>query len=176
MTLVDGVGPAHVFPCWLDGVMQVSARADYALRAMVELAARTAREPGSLVTAEELASAQDMPLKYLEGILAQLRRSGLVISKRGAEGGYRLSRDAELISVADVVRAVDGPLAAVRGEPPEDTEYAGAASGLLEVWIALRAAMREVLENVTLADVAARRMPAVARRVLELPGSWERRW
>lgn len=176
MTFVHPAGSSDVRRCWLDRSMQVSARADYALRAMVELAARTTTGTADLETAEELAVAQDIPLKYLEGILSQLRRAGLVISKRGAEGGYRLSRGADLISVADVVRAVDGPLAAVRGEPPEDTEYTGAATGLLEVWIALRAAIREVLENVTLADVAARRLPDVAGRMLALPGAWERRW
>ncbi|MGV1004676.1 MAG: RrF2 family transcriptional regulator [Candidatus Nanopelagicales bacterium] len=156
--------------------MQVSARTDYGLRAMAELAARTHPGGTELVRAEDLAGAQRIPAKFLESILTQLRRAGLVVSKRGAEGGYRLARDPRQISVADVVRAIDGPLAAVRGEPPEDAEYVGPAAGLLEVWIAVRAALREVLENVTLADVVAHELPQVAARMLDLPGAWERRW
>ncbi|HSO03353.1 MAG TPA: Rrf2 family transcriptional regulator, partial [Candidatus Limnocylindrales bacterium] len=100
----------------MDEAMQVSARVDYGTRALAELASR----PDHLVTSEELAGLQGIPVKFLEGILTQLRRAGLVVSKRGAEGGYRLARPASEIAVADVFRALDGPIAAVRGSAPED--------------------------------------------------------
>jgi Rrf2 family protein len=132
--------------------VRVSARVDYALRAMAELAA----SPPGPVTAERLASAQTIPPKFLENILLELRHAGLVLSQRGAEGGYRLGRPAAEISVADVIRAVEGPIASVRGERPEAISYAGAASALGDVWIELRAAMRGVLEQTTLAELVAR--------------------
>jgi Rrf2 family protein len=151
--------------------MQVSARVDYGTRALAELASR----PGQLVTSEELAELQGIPVKFLEGILTQLRRAGLVLSKRGAEGGYRLARPAAEIAVADVFRALDGPIAAVRGMAPEDMDYPGAAEHLRDVWVATRAALRTVLEQVTLDDVVSGQLPDTARRLLAEPGAWERR-
>ena len=132
--------------------MRVSAKVDYALRAMVELAAGD----GLLVKGERLASAQSIPPKFLENILLELRHAGLVASQRGAEGGYRLARPPAEITLADVIRAVEGPIASVRGGRPEDASYEGAAVGLREVWIELRAAMRGVLEGTTVADLVAR--------------------
>ncbi len=151
--------------------MQVSARVDYGTRSLAELASR----PDQLVTAEELADLQGIPVKFLEGILTQLRRAGLIISKRGADGGYRLARPASEIAVADVFRALDGPIAAVRGMAPEDMSYPGAAEHLREVWVATRAALRTVLEQVTLADVVSGQLPDTARGLLAQPGAWERR-
>lgn len=152
--------------------MQVSARVDYGMRALLELAGRGA---DGLVTAEELARSQEVPEKFLEGILTQLRRAGLVVSKRGADGGFRLGRPADRITVADVFRALDGPIAAVRGLAPEDLEYSGAAENLRDVWVATRAALRSVLEEVSLADVVAGRLPEHAVALLSRPGAWSRR-
>ena len=151
--------------------MQVSARVDYGTRALAELASR----PDQLVTSEELAELQGIPVKFLEGILTQLRRAGLVLSKRGAEGGFRLARPATEIAVADVFRALDGPIAAVRGMAPEDMDYPGAAEHLRDVWVATRAALRTVLEQVTLDDVVSGTLPDTARGLLAEPGAWERR-
>ena len=134
--------------------MRVSAKVDYALRAMLELAAA-----GALVKGERLATAQGIPQKFLEGILLDLRHAELVTSRRGVEGGYALGRPAEEISLADVIRAVEGPIATVRGVRPDDVRYEGAAAALAGVWIDLRAAMRGVLEETTLADVVARSRP-----------------
>ena len=132
--------------------MRVSAKVDYALRALCELAAA----PPGPVTAERLAAAQEIPPKFLENILLELRRAGIVASQRGAEGGYRLARSAAEVSLADVIRAVEGPIASVRGAPPEQAEYAGAARALKDVWIELRASMRGVLERTSLADLVER--------------------
>ena len=131
--------------------MRVSAKVDYALRAMLELAAA-----GGLVKGEQLATAQGIPQKFLESILIDLRHAELVASRRGVEGGYALARPSEEISLADVIRAVEGPIATVRGERPEAVDYAGAARALAPVWLDLRAAIRGVLEETTLADVVAR--------------------
>ena len=133
--------------------MRVSAKGDYALRAMIELAASSGAS--TLVTAEQLAAAQSIPPKFLESILLELRHAGLVLSQRGAEGGYRLGRPAEEIAVADVIRAVEGPIATIRGVRPEDVSYSGSAVALRDVWIDLRTAMRGVLEQVTIADLVA---------------------
>jgi Rrf2 family protein len=132
--------------------MRVSAKVDYALRALTELAA----SPPGYVKAERLATAQEIPLKFLENILLELRRSEIVASQRGAEGGYRLAKPAVEVSLADVIRAVEGPIATVRGARPEDVEYTGAATGLRDVWIELRTSMRGVLETTSLADVVER--------------------
>ena len=137
--------------------MRVSAKVDYALRAMLELTAA-----GQLVKGEQLATAQGIPQKFLESILIDLRHAELVASRRGVEGGYTIARPAEGISVADVIRAVEGPIATVRGARPEDVEYVGAAAGLRPVWLDLRSAMRDVLEQTTLADVVARPAPGSA--------------
>ncbi|PWU24894.1 MAG: transcriptional regulator [Candidatus Rokuibacteriota bacterium] len=132
--------------------MRVSAKVDYALRAMIELAAG----PDGPVKGERLATAQEIPLKFLENILLELRHAELVASQRGAEGGYRLARPPGEITVADVIRAVEGPIASVRGSRPEEISYQGYARGLQELWMELRASMRTVLEHTTLADLVER--------------------
>src|SRR5207253_11124304 len=136
--------------------VRVSAKADYALRAVIELAA----DGGGPVKGERIAQAQEIPLKFLENILGDLRHAGIVRSQRGAEGGYWLARSPEEITLAEVMRAVEGPLANVRGIPAEEVEYIGAAERLREVWIAVRANLRSVLESVTLADLANRSLPS----------------
>ena len=151
--------------------MRISAKADYAVRAALELAA--AESPP--VKGERLAGAQSIPLKFLENILGDLRQSGLVVSQRGPDGGYRLERPAEEISVADIIRAVDGPLASVRGERPESMSYDGAATGLAPVWIALRASVRGVLEHVTLRDIVEGRMPDEIEELARDPDAAKRR-
>ena len=132
--------------------MRVSAKVDYALRALTELAA----SPPGLVKAERLATAQEIPLKFLENILLELRRSELVASQRGAEGGYRLAKPAAEVSLADVIRAVEGPIATVRGARPDELEYSGPATRLRDIWLELRSQMRGVLEQTTLADLIAK--------------------
>ena len=132
--------------------MRVSAKVDYALRAMLELAVAA----DDFVKSERIATAQGIPQKFLENILLDLRHAELVTSRRGVEGGYALARPAGEISLADVIRAVEGPIATVRGARPEDVEYVGAAAGLRPLWLDLRSAMRGVLEETTLADVVAR--------------------
>jgi Rrf2 family protein len=148
--------------------MRISARADYAVRAAVELAA-AGEGP---MKGEAIAQAQGIPLKFLENILGDLRHAGIVRSQRGADGGYWLARPADRISVADVIRAVEGPLASVRGGPPEEVAYDGAAESLARVWIAVRASLRSVVERVTLADVAAGRLPARISKLAEDPEAW----
>ena len=151
--------------------MHISARTDYALRALLALAAADAPTvPGPVLAAE-----QDLPLKFLEAILADLRRAGLVRTRRGAVGGYALARAAGEISVGEVVRAVDGPLAVVRGERPERAEYEGAAEHLQELWIALRAALRIVLDEVTLAELLSGDLPPRVRGLVAEPGAWTSR-
>nr|WP_269778567.1 Rrf2 family transcriptional regulator [Microlunatus antarcticus] len=145
----------------------MSARVDYALRAMSELAAA-----GTPRTVDQLAAAQHIPNKYLESILGELRRDGLLRSQRGPEGGYRLARPAEDISIADVIRALDGELANVRGSRPENLEYAGAAQSLQQVWIALRASERQILEGVSLAHVARNEMPELVAGLVADPAAW----
>lgn len=140
---------------------------------MLELAA--AAPAGELVSGDRIARAQGLPVKYLENILGELRRARLVESQRGQEGGYRLADAASAITLADIIRAVDGPLAGIRGEPPEEVTYPGVAAGLQEVWIALRANMRAVLEHVSLADVVSGHMPAAVRRLIRDPDAWLRR-
>jgi Rrf2 family protein len=127
------------------------------------------------VKGERLAQSQQIPLKFLENILTDLRHAGIVRAQRGAEGGYWLARPASKVTLGEVIRAVDGPLASVRGEAPEEVEYAGAAENLQVVWIALRASMRSVVDEITLADVVAGRMPARVRRLTEAPDAWSRR-
>ena len=148
--------------------MRVSAKADYALRAVIELAA-AAEGP---VKGERIAQAQEIPLKFLENILGELRHAGIVRSQRGAEGGYWLARRAEEITVADVVRAVEGPIANVRGVGPEAVEYAGTAAALRDVWIAMRASLRAVLEHVTVADIARGELPPEVAAFVHDPEAW----
>jgi Rrf2 family protein len=149
--------------------MRVSAKADYALRATIELATT---EPGKPVKGERIAQAQEIPLKFLENILVDLKHAGLVLSQRGAEGGYWLARPPEEITVADVVRAVDGPIANVRGRGPEQVEYSGYAERLREVWVAVRASLRAVLEEVTIADLARGELPESIERLTADPDAW----
>lgn len=149
--------------------MRISAKADYAVRAAIELAAATDDKP---VKAERIATNQEIPLNFLENILGELRHAGIVRSHRGADGGFRLARPAADVTVADIIRAVDGPLATVRGGPPEDSVYGGAASALPRVWIAVRKNLRSVVEHVTLADLASGRLPAKIERLANDPEAW----
>ena len=151
--------------------MRVSAKTDYAVRALLELAVAG----DGPVKGERLAQAQAIPLKFLENILTDLRHAGIVRAQRGAEGGYWLARDPAEVTVGEVIRAVDGPLASVRGEAPEDVAYDGAAQNLRVVWVALRASMRSVVDEVTLEDVVNDRLPAPVRRLTEQPDAWSRR-
>lgn len=159
----------------LDVPVHVSAKVDYAMRALLELAQAARSDARALVKGDVLAEAQDIPMKFLEAILRDLRNDGLVASKRGVDGGYRLDRDPAMITVADVVRALEGPLAAVRGERPEDVAYAGAATHLRDVWIASRVAIRSVLEHVTLQQIVDDELPSSVAELLHTPGAWERR-
>ena len=149
--------------------MRVSAKADYALRAVIELAGAS----DGPVKGERIAQAQEIPLKFLENILGDLRHAGIVRSQRGAEGGYWLARDADAISVADVVRAVEGPIANVRGVGPEQVDYAGSAARLRDVWIAMRANLRAVLEQVTIGEVARGELPASIEELAADPDAWQ---
>jgi Rrf2 family protein len=148
--------------------MRVSAKVDYAVRAGAELAA-AGEGP---VKGERIAQAQEIPLKFLEYILLDLKHAGLVQSQRGAEGGYWLARPPEEIALADIIRAVEGPIANVRGLRPEQVVYSGAAEPLRDAWVAVRANLRSVLENVTLADLAAGRLPEEVARIAADPEAW----
>jgi len=152
--------------------MRISAKADYAVRAVAELAAADGEKP---VKAERVATAQSIPLNFLENILGELRHAGIVRSHRGAEGGFRLAKPADELTVADVIRAVEGPLASVRGGPPEDAHYDGAAAALPTVWIAVRANLRRVMERVTIADIAGSTLPPTILEITEDPGAWTTR-
>lgn len=155
--------------------MQVSARVDYALRSLVELAHYSAEDDRRLVTCDTLARDLSIPAKFLENILRTLRQAGIVASQRGVEGGFRLAKDPADVTVADVIRALEGPLAAVRGAPPEDAIYPGRAEHLRDVWVATRAALRDILEHVTLADIVSGQMPPQVLAQLDTPGAWKRR-
>ncbi len=149
--------------------MKVTAKADYAVRAVLELAAAD----GGLVKADVIAEAQAIPRHFLDNILTDLRRAGIVATHRGADGGSRLARPAADIALADVMRAIEGPLAAVRDIRPESLAYDGPAERLPEVWIAVRAALRGVLERVSVADVAAGRLPKSVERLAADPEAWK---
>jgi len=149
--------------------VRISAKADYAVRAAIELAASPEGRP---VNAERIATAQGIPVNFLENILGELRHAGIVRSQRGAEGGFRLARAADRISIADVIRAVEGPLATVRGGPPEESSYPGPAADLPRVWIAVRKSLRSVVERVTVADVAGGRLPRAVVKLSEDPEAW----
>ena len=153
--------------------MRISAKADYAVRAAIELARGDSSEQRT--KGEAIATAQAIPLKFLENILIDLRHAGLVRSQRGADGGYWLARPASEISVADVIRAVEGPLASVRGQGPEDIAYPEGAMNLQRVWIAVRSSLRGVVENVSLADLAGDRLPARVEKLADDPESWATR-
>jgi Rrf2 family protein len=149
--------------------MRISAKADYAVRAAVELASATGDKP---VKAERIATAQDIPLNFLENILGELRHAGIVRSHRGADGGFRLAKPADQVSIADIIRAVEGPLASVRGGPPEETSYPGSSEALPRVWIAVRASLRNVVEHVTVADVASGELPTAIDKLAADPEAW----
>jgi len=151
--------------------VHVSARGDYAVRAALGLAARHPRT----TSAQSLSEEQDLPYKFLEAILADLRRAGVVRSHRGVDGGYVLTREPAQVTVGEILRAVDGPLAGVRGSRPEDVAYEGAAEHLQEVWVAVRSAVRRVVDEVSLADVLKGRLPAHVRRLTAVPDAWEPR-
>jgi Rrf2 family protein len=148
--------------------MRVSAKADYAVRAAAELAAA---DEGP-VKGEKLAEAQDIPLQFLEHILLELKHAGIVRARRGAKGGYWLARPAEEVTIADVVRAVEGPIAHVQSAPPESIEYRGNAKSLQQVWIAVRANLRAVLEHVTLADLVSNELPTTVEELAASPDAW----
>ena len=148
--------------------MRVSAKADYAIRAAVELAA----SGDGPVKGDRIAQAQKIPPNFLENILGDLRNAGLVASRRGADGGYWLAKPADEVSLADVIRAVDGPLANVRGMRSEQIEYHGSAEKLRDVWVAVRASLRGVLETVTLADLASGELPENVRALAADPDAW----
>jgi Rrf2 family protein len=151
--------------------VHISARSDYAVRAALGLAAAYP----ATVSSAGLAADQDMPRKFLEAILADLRRAGLVRGQRGVEGGYVLTRPPGETAIGEVLRAVDGPLAEVRGRRPEETSYDGTAEHLQQLWIALRAAVRSVLDEVTLEDVVKGRLPTHVRRLITAPDAWQPR-
>ena len=136
--------------------MHVTAKADYAVRAVIELAGSSQDAPRKV---DDIATAQKIPVSFLENILTQLRSAGVVRSQRGPEGGYWLARSPEDVNLADVIRAVEGPLVGIRGQRPEEVEYVGSSEALRDVWIALRANLRKVLERVTVADVAEGKLP-----------------
>jgi Rrf2 family protein len=148
--------------------MRVSAKVDYALRACAELAAAG----DGPVKGDRIAQAQEIPLKFLENILLDLKHAGLVASQRGAEGGYWLARAPEEIPLAEIIRAVEGPIANVRGQRPEQVEYAGSAAAFRDVWVAVRANLRSVLETTTIADVAAGRLPEEVVTIAADPDAW----
>lgn len=152
--------------------MHVTAKADYAVRAVVELAGSSQAAPRKV---DDIAQAQSIPVSFLENILTQLRSSGVVRSQRGPEGGYWLARPAEELDLAHVIRAVEGPLVGVRGQRPEEIEYTGSAEALQQVWIALRANLRKVLEETTVADVAEGHLPKPVIALTKADAAWEPR-
>lgn len=155
--------------------MNISARVDYGVRALLLISARCANDDHIRVKADEIARAQGLPIKFLEGILSALKAAGIIVSHRGADGGYRMAQSPAEVSIADVVRALDGPLAAVRGQRPEDMDYQEPATHLRDVWVATRGALRSVLEHVSLQDILDGKMPPEVQHYLTEPGAWKRR-
>jgi Rrf2 family protein len=155
--------------------MYISARVDYAMRALLELAAAQRDNPRALLKGDAIAETHDIPTKFLVGVLTTLRTAGILQSMRGRDGGFRLAKPAADIRVADVMRALEGPLAEVRGERPEETEYLGAAEHLRDLWIATRVALRSVLETTSLADIETGNLPSEVAALLSAPGAWARR-
>jgi len=151
-----------------DAGVEISAKTDYAVRALLELAARAP----NLVKIEVIISEQKLPRKFVEAILGELRRAGLVRSQRGAEGGYALARPATDITLGQVIRAVDGPLAEVRGLRPHETTYIGVAEQLPNVWVAVRAALRRVLDETSLQQVLTGKLPSHVKRMVDAPDAW----
>ena len=153
--------------------MKISARVDYGLQAILEIA--QADRLGLRAKVDEIAAKHQIPMKFLESILADLRREGLIEGHRGASGGYNLMLPADQIAIADVVRSIDGPLASVRGLAPEKATYKGSIAGLTKVWIATRVALREVLEEMTVADVLDDQLPSTIARKISKKEAWRRR-
>ena len=151
--------------------VDISAKTDYAIRALLALA----DSPGGPVSVEALASAQQLPRKFLEAILSDLRRAGIVASQRGATGGYTLARPADQISLGEVFRVVDGPLAEVRGLRPHETTYQGVARHLPVIWVAVRASLRRVLDDTTLEQLRTGELPVLVRELATDPGAWQNR-
>jgi Rrf2 family protein len=149
--------------------MHVTAKADYAVRAVIELAGSSPSSPRKV---DEVAQAQGIPVSFLENILTQLRSSGVVRSQRGPEGGYWLALPPEKIDLAHVIRAVEGPLVGIRGQRPEEIEYVGSSESLKEVWVAVRANLRNVLEHVTVADVASGKLPKEVIALTRTEEAW----
>jgi Rrf2 family protein len=152
--------------------MHVTAKADYAVRAVVELASSSQGSPRKV---DEVAQAQGIPVSFLENILTQLRSAGIVRSQRGPEGGYWLAKPPEEVNLAQIIRAVEGPLVGVRGQRPEEIEYVGSAESLQQVWVALRANLRKVLEHVTVAEVAAGKLPKDVLALTRQEEAWQTR-
>jgi Rrf2 family protein len=152
--------------------MHVTAKADYAVRAVVELAGSSQDAPRKV---DDVATAQGIPVSFLENILTQLRSSGVVRSQRGPEGGYWLAHSPDDVNLAQIIRAVEGPLVGVRGQRPEEIEYSGSAEQLQQVWIALRANLRKVLEQVTVADVASGKLPKEVIALTKAEEAWHTR-
>jgi Rrf2 family protein len=148
--------------------MRISAKADYAVRAAVEMAA-AGDEP---VKGERIAEAQGIPLQFLEHILLELKHARLVRARRGAKGGYWLAQPPEQITLASVIRAVEGPLANIQDQAPEQTKYPGRAEPLSEVWIAVRSSLRRVLEHVTIADLRDGKIPPDVLELTKDEGAW----
>jgi Rrf2 family protein len=154
--------------------VRTTAKVDYAVRAALELARAqpTDSSPGRPVKGHDVAEAQEIPVKFLESILAELKRAGIVRSQRGSEGGYWLARPADEVSIADIIRAVEGPLADVRGVRPESLDYAEGLEALQRMWVALRASLRGVLEQVTLADLRTGSLPTDVEALADDPAAW----
>lgn len=151
--------------------MRVTAKVDYAVRAATMLATTASAGEGP-VKGDRIAKSQDIPVKYLENILSELRQAGIIRSQRGAEGGYWLAKPADQIAIADIIRAVEGPLAHVRGERAEALAYPEGTGALQELWIAVRASLRKVLEHVTLADLAGGSLPDDIKAMTSDPDAW----
>jgi Rrf2 family protein len=152
--------------------MHVTAKADYAVRAVIELADASQEHPRKM---DDVAKAQEIPVSFLENILTQLRSAGIVRSQRGPEGGYWLARPASELHLATVIRAVEGPLVGVRGQRPEEVAYPGSAESLRDVWLALRANLRKVLEHVTVGDVASGHLPKRIMALTDQEEAWQTR-
>ncbi len=156
-----------------NGEVKISARVDYGVQAVIEIAVASAK--GFRISAEEISKRHDIPAKFLEGILTDLRKSNLILSQRGAGGGFELALDPKSITIADLVRALDGPLAAVKGSAPESVKYKGHTAHLTDVWIATRVALRDVLENISISDVISGDYNADIMKMLKEKDAWKRR-
>lgn len=152
--------------------MRITHKVDYGVRVMTALAVTETERPGSLVTRETLAQRHDIPPGFLDDILRILRNGGLLRSHRGPEGGWRLARDASTISVAQVIRVLDGPLASVRGVRPHELDTIGLTEPFISLWLAVRVQLRTVLENVTIADLATGKLPSDVAKLVSGPEAW----